>query len=146
MRSDSIGDDLTPREQVPRGLAPLHLGDPASPALTLSDDQSAGHVILTTAHPTVFVGPAGIHALRHWAECFLDQEGANRSNRELWTANGMQQELGVSRRTVYNWIERDGFPRSFAEPVGGVPVWEADAIRAWLLTDRPRAGRPRASA
>lgn len=137
---DLLRAPLTPREDAPRSPAPLVLGDPAAPALTLREDALEGHVILETANPVIYVGRMGVHAVLRWTELLL---GENRDDApELWTTATIGKECGVSRRTAYNWIERDGFPRPFAEPVGGVPVWEADAIRAWLLTDRPRAGRP----
>lgn len=144
---------MTPDEAVSEPLAapgvsvqgleaqpPLRLGE----ALSFTPEPLRGHVRVEATHPTVFLGPVGIAMLRDWlvGSQANPEDGAEL---ELWTASGIAQETGAARRTVYKWIERDDFPRSFAHPVGGAPVWEADRVRAWLLTDRPRHRGPKAS-
>lgn len=123
----------------PRGidaLEPLHLGE----ALSLVPEPKRGHVRIETAWRTVFLGSLGIVALRDWL-AGIQADPADGDQLELWTASGIAKETGVARKTVYEWIKRDDFPRSFAHPVGGAPVWEADRVRAWLLTSRPQPGR-----
>lgn len=142
--SEALRGHLTASEGVARPLAPLVLGDPEQPALTFTDDRLRGHVVVTSANPTVFVGPLGIAAIRHWAECFAAKPSG--SELELWTAAGITQETQTPARTVRVWIKRPDFPAPFARPVGGGAVWEADRIRAWIATSRPKIGRPRATA
>lgn len=138
----AVSEPLAATEARPEGIEarhPLRLGE----ALSFTPEPLRGHVRVQATHPTVFLGPVGIAMLRDWlaGSQANSEDGAEL---ELWTATGIAQETGAARRTVYKWIERDDFPRSFAHPVGGAPVWEADRVRAWLLTDRPRRG-PKAS-
>jgi predicted DNA-binding transcriptional regulator AlpA len=138
---DTASEHVAGSEGMPGGVEadrPLSLGD----ALTFTPDPLRGHVVVESARPVVFVGPLGMAALRDWLAC--SQENSE-DELELWTASGIAEETGTARGTVYKWIERDDFPRRFAHPVGGGPVWEADRVRAWLLTSRPPMGRPKAS-
>lgn len=145
---EALSAPQTGREGPPGTLAPLVLGDPAEPVLVLRPDVT-GQVDVLTAWRTVRLGDLGLIALRDWLDRRLgddpDRQGATRAEIELWTASGIAQEERVSRRTVYEWIEREDFPEPFARPVGGGPVWEASRVRAWALS-RPRPGRPRGKA
>ncbi len=128
----------TPEEtQGIEALEPLRLGE----ALSFIPEPERGHVRVDSVWRTVHVGPLGIIALRDWL-AGIQANSADAGELELWTASGIAKETGASRKTVYAWIEREDFPRSFAPVVGGAPVWEADRVRAWLLTSRPQPGRP----
>lgn len=131
-------DTLTGTEDPPRGLAPLRLGDPTEAVLEMIDRQDIGLIEVETAWRTVRLGRAGAELLSGWLERYLEKPSEGEP--ELWTASGISSECGVHRRTVYVWIEREDFPAAFAHPVGGAPVWLADAVRQWVVNDRPRAG------
>ena len=52
--------------------------------------------------------------------------------------------LGVHKRTVQRYIDRDDFPQPLGRLAGG-RVWRRDDIEAWGRTNLPlpRPGRPR---
>lgn len=138
MSGDALSERLAPSEGPAKGPVPprsLRLGE----ALTLTDEPLRGQVKVETIHRTVFLDPLGITRLREW---LTGAQEDSQDAPELWTVTGIAQETGVENRTVYTWIERHGFPRPFAHPVGGAAVWEADRVKAWLLTSRPTVGRP----
>jgi len=61
------------------------------------------------------------------------------------SAGELARELNESRRTIYNWIERDDFPK----PVGktaNARVWDLEEVRRWRddTVDDRKPGRPKA--
>jgi len=42
----------------------------------------------------------------------------------------LARRLEVPRRTIYNWIDRDGFPEP-KETAGGSRLWDEDEVRKW---------------
>lgn len=87
----------------------------------------------------VHLGRRAALALADWLYAWVRP----RSEVELWGVAGIEKECEVSRKTVYNWADRDDFPR----PVEGVglsgPAWEARAVKAWLRVAKPKGGRPK---
>lgn len=144
--TDALSATLAAPEGPPRGLAPLRLGDPTEAVLELIDRQDIGAIDVETAWRTVRLGRAGAELLSDWLALYLEKPSDGEL--ELWTATGIGQEAGVSRRTVYDWIKAEDFPEAFSTPVGGSAVWEPAKVRHWLANrelgprGRPKAIRP----
>lgn len=54
----------------------------------------------------------------------------------LASASELARALGVGRRTVYGWMEREGFPEPVAR-IGNARVWNIDAVREWAERATP---------
>lgn len=87
--------------------------------------------------PTVSLSKQGAGVLGRW----LFDWARPRAKLTLWSAAGIAKECGVSRGTVHNWRRARGFPDPIPV-VGGAPVWEASAVKAWVRLERPKPGRP----
>lgn len=63
---------------------------------------------------------------------------------DLASAGDLARRLKESRRTIYNWIDRDDFPESVTE-AGGARLWDFDEVRRWRddTADTRKPGRPR---
>lgn len=134
---DAATPPLSGTETLSRGLEPLRLGD----ALRIEGGPVPdAEVDVHTAWRTVRLGPEGIRLLVDWLITWLDAKPYDSETPELWTASGIAQEEGVSRRAVYLWLEHDDFPEPFATPVGGAPIWEASRVRAWVTKRRAYRG------
>lgn len=141
--TDALSGTLAAPEGPPCGLAPLRLGDPSEAVLELVDRRDLGVIDVETAWRTVRLGRAGAELLSDWLARYLEKPSDGEL--ELWTATGIAQEAGVSRRTVYDWIKAEDFPEAFSTPVGGSAVWVPDEVRHWMANrELDRGGRPKA--
>ena len=44
----------------------------------------------------------------------------------------------ITRHTLLDWRERQGFPEPLKAPAAGVELWDRRVVRAWLEARRPR--------
>lgn len=61
----------------------------------------------------------------------------------LATARELAEDLGVHRRTVYRYMERDDFPAPVLQTSAGA-LWEVEAVREWVerTAAERKPGRP----
>lgn len=133
---------MTKRKGPPE---PLRLGEVGQlPALVLRAGEQSAELELPATGEHVLISRRAGGVLTRWLTSWLRDDPAWVP--ELIGVKGMMQEAGCSKRTLYLWRKRPGFPEPL--PVtGGGPVWEAAAFRTWLLRDRPvnpREKRPAA--
>jgi predicted DNA-binding transcriptional regulator AlpA len=64
---------------------------------------------------------------------------------DLASAGDLALKLQESRRTIYNWIERDDFPKPVAK-TAGARLWDVDEVRRWRddTAETRKPGRPKA--
>lgn len=62
----------------------------------------------------------------------------------LATARELAADLGVHRRTIYAYMERDDFPAPAQQTTAGA-LWDLDEVRRWQqeTAEARRPGRPR---
>lgn len=120
------------------GVEPLYLGTKHHGAVLSAE---AGHEQATVRGPLgeVKLSRRAGGVLAQWLYAWAQP----RSERELWGVQGIMQECGVSRRTVYKWINLPGFPKPVPVVGGGAPVWEARAVKAWRKRTQKPPGRPK---
>lgn len=47
-----------------------------------------------------------------------------------------RRSASVSRNTLIRWRESRGFPAPFKQTEGGVELWDAREVRAWIAKQR----------
>lgn len=141
-----MGRDLPTSKGPPKGPAPLELGTGDRVALRATVDllpggeHEAAFLESGSGENALTLSKQGAGTLGRW---LLDW-ARPRAKLKLWGIDGIAKECKVSRRTAYNWAAKEGFPPPLDVVGGNGPVWEADAVKAWVrLVHRPTKQKAR---